>query len=117
VTTRDATEWSNKYTILIIEYTIDIWKQRNESIHGATPTEGRQLLLEKLRKRVDDLFNHPDRQYIPATKRDMYKLPAPSRKKQGINALTTWIKYTERRLKNHREEATKNTIHRWLEKH
>ena len=94
-----------------------MWDLRNECLHGASHEESRGKRLRLLRQRVRQLYAHEDRKYIPATQRAQYfGLPLSQRKKQGIYALTAWIKLIERRLHYHREEAMKRTIHAWLDK-
>ena len=94
-----------------------MWDLRNEGLHGKTHDESRGKRIHLLQKRVRQLYSHDDRKYIPPTQQAQYfGLPVAQRKKQGIYALTAWIKMIERRLHYHREEAMKRTIHAWLEK-
>ena len=116
-TTFDLDSWASNLVKYLFHHGRMMWEVRNASIHGATQVESRSVRLTMLRKRVRQLYNHPDRKYIPHNHRKTYfGLPVLQRCKQGLYALTSWIQFVERRLHFHREEAMKRTIHAWLEK-
>ena len=113
----DTHSWSVSLIKLLWQHGQALWEAWNEALHGSTPELNRGKRLALLCRRVQQLYNHEDRKYIPGTlQKDYFGMPVLQCCRQGLYSLTAWIKFVERRLHMHQEEAMKRTIHAWLEK-
>ena len=116
-TTFDLSAWVIRIIKFLWEHGQTMWEVRNNSIHGSNTDESRSHRLRLVRHKVRQLYHHQDRKYIPTLlQKDYFGLPVTQRCKQGLYSLVSWIKFVERRLHFHREEAMKRTIHAWLER-
>ena len=92
---------------------MNMWHYRNQYLHGVDIKENRQILRRELQDKVQKLYEHVDRKYIPHNDR-CFKLSLALRLERSNSSLDTWISLATRRLRLHREEATKNTLDLWL---
>ena len=111
----DEVEWNRGVIRGLLDFSTAMWKERNVTLHGDTIKESRTKQLEKIREKIDELYAHPYRKrLLPEDDRFLFDITAEKRKKYGIQAATTWVSVVESRIKMHREEAAKMTIHKYV---
>ena len=106
--------WKSMMSTIMGDYSLECWERRNKSIHGDNKAESRTKKLKKLRQQVGKLYRKKT-ELQGTNYNDIFKMPKVKRQNMGIQATTLWIDMAEEALRMHRENATKNTIHQWLQ--
>jgi hypothetical protein len=106
-------QWASKAIELLQSYTITMWTFRNQYLHGIDIKENKQIQKEQLRGKVEALYASKDRIHVPIHE-NTFDLDLEKRLQCGHSSLIAWIELATRRLKFHREEATKHNLDRWL---
>ena len=88
------THWGRDFVIAIQQYTYEVWKGRNEILHGSTPTESKELRKEKCKLKIQELYNLP-RQKLNAADKNYFKLPLQFRQRCSLSAMVQWIEIAE----------------------
>ena len=96
--------WARQVIIGVQTFTMTLWKQRNEAIHGGPTKEARTIQREMIIKEVRRLFRE-NRADIPHTKVGIFKMPLRQRMKQGNNQLLLWIKICTLIISKSKERA------------
>ena len=93
-----------------------MWEFRNENLHGAGVLGSRAQTVKDLRRRIREVYRSEERKFVPPLQqKEYFGMPVAQRCRCGMTAMREWLDFVERRLRRHREEATKNTIHAWLQ--
>ena len=106
-------QWASKSINLLQSYTLKLWQYHNQYLHGIDIKENRKIRIEKTNKMIQSLYDNSDRIHIPLQDKT-FDLPIQERLKSSLTAQIAWIDLANRRIRMHREEATKNTLDRWL---
>jgi hypothetical protein len=106
-------QWASKALEILQSYTIAMWQHRNNYLHGIDIQENRQIRMEKTKSLIHSLYANHDRMHIPLQDKT-FDLPIQERLESSLTAQIAWIELATRRIRMHREEATKNTLDRWL---
>ena len=109
----NPTQWGPKAINLLQEYTLNMWNHRNTYLHGLDKRENKILLQQRLQTKVKELYASFDRIHMPINDRT-FNMQLHLRLQSSYSCLVNWIELATRRLKMHREEATKNTLDHWL---
>jgi ribonuclease HI len=105
--------WKKKFTTTLLEYSMDCWNRRNETLHGKEIEETRKIRLERVQKMVKELYKH--RSEVKGTKYyRIFRMAIKKRIKLGIQTNTIWIGLAEEALRQYREKVAKNTLNNWL---
>ena len=112
--TFNIARWKKMFSLILAEYSLDCWKQRNETIHGNEKELPRKKKLGKLRKQVRGLYankgelnGHPNKK--------VFSMPLTKRLKMGLQSTIIWIGLAEEVLRLQRDNVKKNTLHHWLQ--
>jgi hypothetical protein len=106
-------QWAPKVIELLQSYTLTMWTFRNQYLYGIDTKENKQIRKEQLKAKVEALYASKDRIHVPIHE-NIFDLDLDKRLQCGHYSLITWIELATRRLKFHREEATKHNLDRWL---
>ena len=106
--------WKRMFLTILTDYSNECWKMRNETLHGERTLEGRKIRKNKIVEQVKILYSHKCT-LRRSPYRHIFAMNLNKRIKMGIQSLILWVGKAEEVLKLHREEADKNTIHRWLD--
>ena len=106
-------QWAPKVIELLQSYTLTMWTFRNQYLYGIDTKENKQIQKEQLKAKVEALYASKDQIHVPIHE-NTFDLDLDKRLQCGHSSLITWIELATRRLKFHREEATKHNIDRWL---
>ena len=107
--------WKKLFSTILADYCLDCWKGRNETIHGSNDDKTRGTQLDTLRTQVKGLYSRKA-ELVRGTKFEkIFAMPKKKRLRLGIHSTIIWVDMAEEALRLHREEATKNTIHQWLQ--
>ena len=109
----DNPQWASKAIEILQSYTLTMWQYRNNYLHGIDIKENRQIRLEQTKSMIQSLYANHDRMHIPLQDKT-FDLPIQERLESSLTAQIAWIELATRRIRMHREEATKNTLDRWL---
>ena len=105
--------WKKKFSVILGDFCLDCWKQRNETLHGKEMDEAKRKVLQKLRLKTKQLYKL--KHELRGSKNSgIFDMPLYKRIRFGIQSMTIWVGMAEEVLKLHRENATKNTILHWL---
>ena len=107
------TQWAPKAIGLLQDYTLTLWNHRNSHLHGIDKRENQIIQRTKLQTKVKELFASFDRIHLPINDRT-FKMNMHLSLQCSHSCLVNWVELATRRLKMHREEATKNTLDHWL---
>ena len=105
--------WKRMFLTILTGYSNECWTNRNETIHGDSMLEGRQVRRTKLKRQVQELYGKK-LELRGSPLRKIFNMSLSQRLKQGVQSLELWVGKAEEVLKLHREEADKNTLDRWL---
>jgi hypothetical protein len=106
--------WKRMFSTILCEYSLECWEMRNKTIHGENCGVGRERQLQRLREQVKELYK--EKRNVRGTKNGgIFDLPLEKRQKMGIHSTKLWIGMAEEVLRLHRENATKLTLHQWLQ--
>ena len=106
--------WTKMLGVILIDYSLDCWERRNHCIHGNSNEDRRNKKLQRLRKQVERIYRM--KKELKGTKfASIFSLAKEKRKNMGVHSTKIWIDMAEESLRLHRENATKNTIHQWLQ--
>ena len=94
----DTRDWSRTLVKWILDMSGDMWKERNNALHGNTTgeTRGKVHVMYK-RAKVLHTLNDFDI-------KEVFKLPEKKKKRQGVVALETWLRLAEKVLHAGEEE-------------
>jgi hypothetical protein len=106
--------WTRMFSTILCDYSLECWDLRNKTLHGESVTEARAIQLKKLRKRVGLLYKQKG-QLRGHKNSSIFDLPMEKRQNMGVQATVLWIGMAEEVLRLHRENATKSTLHQWLQ--
>ena len=105
--------WKRMFLTIITDYSNECWKLRNEMIHGNATEDGKKKTKQRLIDQVKELYGKQSEvRGSPYFK--IFNMTLDRRVRQGVHSLRLWVGKAEEVLKLHREEADKNTMHRWL---
>ena len=112
--TMNITRWKKRFVTILGEYSLECWRLRNEILHGKDQEESSKIQLKKMRKKARLLYGKKEE--IRGTKNyRIFEMPLYKRLRFGIQSITLWVGMAEEVLKLHRENATRRTIHTWLQ--
>jgi hypothetical protein len=83
--------WLHNLLLQLHYYRNGIWKVRNDTLHGGSTKEQKQLARSQLLQEVKALYRK-NRRHIPLQERALFHLPLRFRLKQGQQQLQLWIK-------------------------
>jgi hypothetical protein len=106
-------QWASTAIEILQTYTLSMWQYRNQYLHGIDIKENRQIRMAKTKEMIHSLYANHDRMHIPLQDKT-FDLPIQERLDSSLTAQIAWIELATRRVRMHREEATKNTLDRWL---
>jgi hypothetical protein len=105
--------WKIMFTTILVEYSMDCWKQRNEYLHGKEVDESRQIRQKRIIKTMKELYKK--RIEMRGTKYyRFFKMALKKHLKLGLQANTIWISVAEEALWLHRKSMRQNTLNSWL---
>ena len=102
------------FCIILTDYSLDCWNSRNESLHGKEKDISRKKKLDNIRNQVRGLYARK-RELHGHPNKKVFDMPLVKRLRMGIQSTTIWVGLAEEVLRLHREKATKNTLHHWLQ--
>ena len=105
--------WERNLIILLHNYSLALWNQRNKLLHGETKKENRKILKQQLQQQIQQYYNRP-RQYLTSQEKRYFSVPVYIRQKQGINAMKVWCDMVEGIFKQ-QEARGKQKITNWLQ--
>ena len=102
--TRAAFLWGANVNEISLQYSIELWEQRNSDVHGRTNTERNQKLLERHTNTIKALLEHkqhilPSDNYLFEDIDELLKNPNP-------RALGNWISTRKPVIKSSIRKAT-----------
>ena len=112
-------QWNTTIIQWLLEYSWEMWKERNQALHGTNMKETREKRLEQLRREVGYLYSRVANLPKPHSNdvKQMFKLKEENRKKKGVVALETWINIATKIVKVAEEAAPKlkqTELDEWL---
>ena len=105
--------WKKMFSTILVEYSLDCWRLRNETIHGKERDESRKKQLDTIKKQIKNLYSQKET-LKGTTQYRIYDMPQKKRLGMGIQSSRIWVGMAEEVLKLHREKSTLNTIDHWL---
>ena len=101
-TAPSAVEWSKKTIMILSDYANEVWKIRNQAVHGPHGATSRKKRLDELKTKVIALYAHSSKEPSPAV-RKMFKVPLEKRLRRGITNLTEWYSLTQRVIQQEKQ--------------
>ena len=101
------------FSTILVDYSLECWKLRNETIHGKERDESRKIQQVKIKKHIRDLYAKKET-LKGKTQYRIFDMPINKRLGMGIQSSLIWVGMAEEVLRLHRENATKNTLDHWL---
>ena len=86
--------WCRDVIMYIQGYSYEIWKARNEVLHGASEKESNIIKAQKCKDRIKQLYQMP-RTNLTLEDKKIFKLPMLYRQKLSINSMRQWIELCE----------------------
>ena len=99
--------WGRDLVIAIQTFTYEVWKMRNEVLHGKDAKENREIKLAKCRERIRELHKL-DRGCLSMEDKKFFKLPMRLWQKLGLSAMRQWIETMEYLFQKKMENEKKN---------
>ena len=101
------------FSTILAEYCLDCWQLRNETLHGKELETSRKKQLDAIRKQIKTAYKQKESMRgRPNFK--IFEMPLHKRLMMGIQSSKIWIGMAEEAIRLHRENATMNTLDRWL---
>ena len=70
---------------ILVDFSLDCWKQRNETIHGKEKDETRKKQLDNIRKQVKGLYTRKGELHGQYNKK-VFNMPLKKRLRMGIQS-------------------------------
>jgi hypothetical protein len=99
--------WSHNLLLQLHYYRQQVWKVRNDTLHGGVTKEQRQLNRTQMIMEVKALYKK-NRRRIPLCERILFQLPLRFRIKQGNQQLQLWIKRAKLMFATYEDIPIKN---------
>ena len=94
--------WKKMFSTILVEYSLDCWRSRNETIHGKERDESRKKQLETIKKHIKQLYSQKET-LRGKTQYRIFDMPINKRLRMGIQSSRTWVGMAEEVLRLHRE--------------
>ena len=91
---RRQQQWGRDLVIGLQTYTYDVWKVRNEKLHGCNTAEANRIKKEKCIQRVKELYGM-SRKHLSGKDKTLFCLPVQLRVKSSRSAMRRWIETVE----------------------
>ena len=111
--TQNIGRWKKMFSTILVDYSLECWKLRNETIHGKERDESRKIQQVKIKIHIRDLYARKETLKGKPQYR-IFDMPINKRLGMGIQSSLIWVGMAEEVLRLHRENATKNTLDHWL---
>ena len=116
---RESKQWNKLFVTWLVNVSWEMWKLRNEELHGQNVKEGREKKLQHYKSLVSILYQQAHK---VACLRDndviqLFKMSEDRQKKKGFVALETWTGLAEKVLAQAEEKLQKiqeNGLDKWL---
>jgi hypothetical protein len=110
--------WASRLIGLLYEYADDdIWKHRNEIVHGTKLKELRHVRLGRLQQKVKDYYDKL-RKVLTKKEKAIFKMPVTQRLKTGTYNLQLWLDITDHIYFDNTQKRPQGTsravMHNWL---
>jgi hypothetical protein len=94
----EADTWSSKLSTWLINQAHDLWKAKNEELHGPTAPDNSQIARAalELQERVRELYEQKDD--VNYQDRDLFEIPLESRLQQSVSIMRAWVESTSKTL-------------------
>ena len=112
--TLNIKRWKRMMCEILADFSLECWKQRNETIHGKEKDETRKKQLDNIRKQVKGLYARKGELHGQYNKK-VFNMPLKKRLRMGIQSSKIWVGLAEEVLRLNREKATRNKLFNWLE--
>ena len=86
--------WTVNIITSVQQYTYNIWKIRNNILHGKTLQSAHEEKRKKCKERIAELYKKSRRQ-LSNTQKKHFKVPLKLRQKAGMESMMLWISMTE----------------------
>ena len=87
-------QWDRDLIIALQSYTYEMWKARNEILHGSNHKENVEKKKEKCRERIKELYRM-DRSILSSEAKKLFRLPVNIQIKAGLSSMRQWIEHVE----------------------
>ena len=104
--------WGKEIICSLHTYVYDVWKSRNDIVHGKTEKSLKQIKRANLQSKVEHLYKK-GRANLNLKEKSYFKLPIEQRQKRGIESLSLWVQIVECMFKR-RGAARQEKIDDWL---
>ena len=116
---RESKQWNKLFVTWITNVSWEMWKLRNEELHGQNVKEGREKKLQHYQSLVSILYKqaHKVACLMDNDVTQLFKLSEERQKKKGVVALETWTGLAEKVLAQAEEKLQKiqeNGLDKWL---
>ena len=86
--------WGRDLVIALQTYTFDMWKIRNEILHGNTKEEGMEKKKQQCKERITQLYKM-SRKDLSLEDKKYFRMPLQFRLKMGYSGMRQWIELAE----------------------
>lgn len=107
---RSASDWMNTITHQFLKFSLRCWKQRNNSVHGATRQEQEIIALQHVRERITELYENPPQ--LASHYQSIYAIPLAHRLKMPLQAAEQWVS-----MITHQAKVTSHNLQILLSQH
>ena len=98
-------KWTKETTEALHEYTTNMWKERNETIHGTSQKESIEAKKNICRKQIKELYKL-SRKQLSTKQKSYFKVPLRLRLKMSLDAMNNWIEIVETSFQQVEEKQT-----------
>ena len=102
--------WARDFIIAIQQYSYDVWKGRNEILHGTNNEDSREKKQARYREKIKELYKLP-RSKLTTEDKNYFKLPLQFRMRSSSSAMMQWIEMAELIHQRAMEKKDKTKIH------
>ena len=86
----NKTAWDALFVEVIHEYTYEIWKKRNEILHGKEYKIAKQKRIDRCREKIKEMYKR-NRTHLNDYEKRLFALPCKARLRKGINSMEAWL--------------------------
>ena len=86
--------WKKMFSTILVDYSLECWKLRNETIHGKERDESRKIQQAKIKKQIRGLYAIKETLKGKAQYR-IYDMPLKKRLGMGIQSSRIWVGMAE----------------------
>ena len=96
------TRWKQTFLTSLLQFSLDLWNERNKTIHGSNPAETRHIARTKVIEKAKQLFLQGP-ESVPLAQRKLYQ-HFENRLQHRTQAIEHWIQLIQIAQKKRQEE-------------